>query len=82
MFRKNKNFLEKEGMTLNKKTRIYKNTNSFVFLGRTNKDKYAKYRQMKRKIKKRYYLYKSGSMTLNAMMSVIRNFKSLNKKNI
>ena len=48
-----KKFLEKEKLVLNKKTRIYKNTNNFIFLGRDKKGKYKKYRNVKRKIKKK-----------------------------
>ena len=32
-----KKFLAKEKLTLNSKTRIYKNTNNFLFLGRNSK---------------------------------------------
>ena len=70
-------FLKKEDLTLNRKTRIYKDTNNFIFLGRTNKGKYSKYRTMKRKINKKYYLYSIGEVNLNGMMNVITNFKNL-----
>ncbi len=73
-------FLKKEDLTLNRKTRIYKNTNNFIFLGRTNKGKYAKYRSMRRKVKKRYYLYQEGKIKLNSIISTLVNFKNLNKK--
>lgn len=43
-------FLEKEKLQLNAKTRIYKNTNNFLFLGRNTKMKYARYRNVKRKL--------------------------------
>ena len=46
------NFLKKEKLTLNIKTRIYKNTNNFLFLGRNQKGEYARYRNIKRKLKK------------------------------
>lgn len=36
-FEKIKIFLAKEKLELNKKSRIYKNTNHFIFLGRTQK---------------------------------------------
>lgn len=44
-------FLKKEKLTLNSKTRIYKNTNNFLFLGRNSKGNYARYRNVKRKLK-------------------------------
>ena len=47
-FEEIKKFLEKEKLTLNKKSRIYKSTNNFLFLGRDKKGKYAKYRSIKR----------------------------------
>ena len=37
-----KTFLAKEKLLLNKKSRIYKNTNHFIFLGRTASGKYGK----------------------------------------
>lgn len=73
-------FLEKEKLSLNKKTRIYKNTNNFIFLGRTNKGRYANYRSIKRKIKKRFYLYENEEITFNGMLSVLRSFKNLNRR--
>lgn len=73
-------FLKTEDLVLNKKTRIYKNTNKFIFLGRTSNGKYAKYRRIKRKIKKSYYLYKQGQIKLNSFMSVLRSYKNLNQK--
>ena len=40
-----KKFLDKEKLTLNNKTRLFKNTNNFIFLGHNNKNKYSKYRK-------------------------------------
>lgn len=54
-------FLEKEHLVLNRKTRIYKNTNNYLFLGRTINGKYAHYRTINRKLKRRKYLYKKRS---------------------
>ena len=51
-------FLKKEHLTLNRKTRIYKNTNNFLFLGRNSDGKYARYRNIKRKLKSRFHMYK------------------------
>ena len=74
-------FLEKENLTLNKKTRIYKSTNNFLFLGRDTKCRYARYRNVKRKLKSRLYLYKSGKITLNSFVSSLISYKSLLNKN-
>lgn len=52
-------FLEKEHLKLNKKTRIFKNTDNFIFIGRNKYGKYAKYRTVNRRLKKRKYLYSS-----------------------
>ena len=45
-------FLEKEKLVLNKKTRIYNSNNNFIYLGRNKYGKYAKYRTVKRRLKK------------------------------
>ena len=73
-------FLEKEKLTLNKKTRIYKSTNNFIFLGRKPNGNYAKYRDVKRKIKKRKYLYKIKQIKLSSLVSSIICYKNLCKK--
>ena len=73
-------FLEKENLTLNKKTRIYKSTNNFIFLGRKPNGNYAKYRDVKRKIKKRKYLYKIKQIKLSSLVSSIICYKNLCKK--
>ena len=64
-----KEFLEKEKLTLNSKTRIYKCTNNFLFLGRNSKLRYARYRTVKRKLKSRKFLYKNGKITLHSYAS-------------
>ena len=74
-----KEFLKKEDLTLNRKTRIYKNTNNFIFLGRNSKGKYCKYRSLKRKISKRKYLYSIGNVKLNGMINTIVSFEYLKK---
>ncbi len=64
-----KKFLDKEKLTLNAKTRIYKNTDNFIFLGRNVKNQPAKYRDVKRKINKMVYLYKHGFINLHSLTS-------------
>ena len=70
-------FLKKENMTLNPKTRIYTNTNHFIFLGRTQNGKYAKYRNVNRRLKKRKYLYENGCISLNSYLSSYICYKHL-----
>ena len=72
-----KEFLVKEKLVLNRKTRIYKNTNNFIFLGRDSRGRYTKYRQVKRKIKKRMYLYSIGKINLISILSTLSNYKHL-----
>ena len=64
-----KTFLLKEDLILNKKTRIYKNTDNFIFIGKNKYGNYAKYRTIKRRIKKREYLYLTGKITTSSLIS-------------
>lgn len=72
--------IKKENLKLNPKTRIYKNTNNFLFLGRNKYGKYAKYRGVKRMLKKRFYLYNKNILSLNSLSSSIISYNSLLKK--
>jgi len=75
-----KEFLDKEKLILNKKTRIYKNTDNFIFLGRNIKNQPAKYRDVKRKINKRIYLYKQGFINLHSLTSTLICYGSTYKR--
>ncbi len=75
-----KNFLEKEKLRLNDKTRIYKSTNNFSFLGRDIKNHYIRYRNIKRKIKSRIFLYKFEAIPLSSLVSSLICYKNLTKK--
>ena len=66
---------------MNKKTRIYKSTNNFIFLGRKQNGNYAKYRDVRRKLKSRLYLYKEGKIPLNSIISSLICYKGLLKRN-
>lgn len=79
-FEQIKIFLEKEDLKLNHKSKLYKNTNNFIFLGRNKYGKYAKYRNIKRKLKKRMYLYNNNKIDLSSLCNSIICYKSLNKK--
>lgn len=72
-------FLTKEKLKLNNKTRIFKSTNNFIFLGRLPNGKYAKYRSVKRKIKKRFYLYSTNVIPLSSLSNSIICYKHLCK---
>lgn len=80
MFRRIKKILDKEKLRLNRKTRIYKSTNNFIFLGRKTNGDYAKYRDVKGKIKKRIYLYKTGQIEFSSLLNSIICYKNLCKK--
>lgn len=79
-FEQIKTFLDKENLKLNPKSRLYKSTNNFIFLGRNKKGKYTKYRNIKIKLKKRLYLYNNNKISLNSLTSSIISFKNLNKR--
>lgn len=79
-FEEVKKFLEKEKLSLNRKSRIYKNSNNFLFLGRNKKGKYAKYRDIKRKIKKRKYLYETEKINLMSYVSCKICYENLLKE--
>lgn len=70
-------FLTKEKLKLNTKSRIYKSTNNFIFLGRNKKGKYVRYRNVNRKLKKRLYLYQNNSISLDSILSSISCYQHL-----
>ena len=72
-------FLSKEGLKLNEKTRIFKSTDNYAFLGRNVRNQYIRYRNIKRKLKERKYLYYIGKISLNSFVSSITCYKSLIK---
>lgn len=74
-------FLDNEGLTLNIKTRIYKNTNNYLFLGRNKYGKYSRYRNIKRKLKARFFQYKNDKITLNSFVSSYICYKGLCNRN-
>ena len=74
-------FLHKEGLRLNNKTRIYKNTNNFIFLGRDKMGNYSHYRNVKRKLKSKIYLYLNNKVSLQSLSSSFICYKGLCDKN-
>lgn len=73
-------FLANEKLKLNKKSRIYKNSNNFIFLGRDKNGKYAKYRTLKRRINKKYKSYYKNDITLKNLVDSIISYKYVSKK--
>lgn len=75
-------FLKQEKLMLNKKTRIFKNTNNFIFLGRDKNGKYAKYRNVKRKLRKKMYLYEQDKIPIMSVLNSLMNYERLCNKRI
>ncbi len=73
-------FLKNEKLELNQKTRIYKNSDNFIFLGRNKNGKYSKYRRIRRKLKKRLYLYQTGKIEIMSYIHSKMNYNQLIKK--
>lgn len=78
-FVKISDFLKKEDLKLNPKSRIYKSTNNFIFLGRNKFGKYAKYRDINKKLKKKFELYNSNQISLTSLSNSIICYQNLNK---
>ena len=70
-------FLDKEKLSLNAKTRIYDSNDNFIFLGKNLYGNPSKYRNVKRKIKNKRYLYFNNKITLRSLTSTIICYKSL-----
>lgn len=70
-------FLNSEDLKLNQKTRIYKNTDNFIFIGRNKYGNYSKYRTVKRRLKKRTYLYNTNRININSLISSRICYKNL-----
>lgn len=70
-------FLKKEKLELNRKSRLYKNTNNFIFLGKDKNGKYSKYRNVRRKLKKKRFLYKEGKINLFSLVSSLNSYDYL-----
>lgn len=73
-------FLAEEKLELNRKTRIYKYTDNYVYLGRNNRGKYARYRVLYRKLRRNKFLYKTGQTTLYRYVCSTNSFRYLNKR--
>lgn len=74
-------FLKDENLQLNSKTRIYKNTNNFVFLGRDVNGRYGKRRVVRRRLKNRREMYRNKDIRLSSLMGSIQSYNYLMKRN-
>ncbi len=73
-------FLQKEKLVLNSKSRIFKSSNNFIFLGRDKKGNYCKYKDINRKIKKKRYLYEKDVCNLMGYINSVMNYNNLLKR--
>lgn len=74
-------FLKGENLQLNNKTRIYKSTNNFVFLGRNVNGRYGKYRYVNRRLKNKTKRYKENNIKLSSLVESIQSYNYLIKRN-
>ena len=72
-------FVKKEKLELNPKTRIYKNTNHFLFLGRKFNGKYGRYKTISKKIRIRKFLFKENKINLNSICATLICYDSIQK---
>lgn len=70
-------YITKEKLVLNTKTRIYASRDNYIYLGKNKNRSYAKYRSVKRKLKKAYYLYNVGNIQLKNMLMVMQSYDYL-----
>ncbi len=77
-----KRFLEKEDLIFNKKTRIFKSTDNYSFLGRNVKCQYIRYRNVKRKLKARRYMYLNEKIPLSGLVNSITCYEGLLNRKI
>ena len=78
-FKEIEKFLEKEKLKLNSKSRIYKNTNNYTFLGRNPKGKYVRYRNVRRKFKAKRYLYEINKIDLYSLCCSLNSYRDVIK---
>ena len=75
-------FLETEHLKLNKKTRIFKCTDNFIFVGRNKYGNYAKYRTIKRRLKYKRHLYETNKIPLNSLVASRICYKNLSNNKV
>ncbi len=77
-------FLESEDLKMNKKTRIFKNTDNFIFIGRNKYGNYSKYRTIKRRLKYKKHQYENSNVNISSLITsrICYKYLSNNKINI
>ena len=71
-------FFRKRGLKIKwKKLEFFKSTDNFIFIGRNKYGNYAKYRTVKRRLKKKMYLYSIGKLSLNSVVASRICYKNL-----
>ena len=68
--------LKRIKLDINNKTKIYKNNENINYLGRKKNKKRSKEYLRKRKLKKRYYQYNKGEITLSSLISSINSLNN------
>ena len=76
------NFLHKEKLKFNPKTRIYNSNNNFVFVGINKYGEYRNYRNVKRRIKKKIYESKIGKIDTYQFFCSVQCFESLMRRKL
>ena len=76
------NFLHKEKLKFNPKTRIYNSNNNFVFVGINKYGEYRNYRNVKRRIKKKIYECKIGKIDTYQFFCSVQCFESLMRRKL
>ena len=64
-------FMKTENLELNSKSRLYRNSNNFIFLGKDSKGRIYKKKKIRKHINKKYYMYKTNQIKLNSLVSTI-----------
>lgn len=65
-------------MELNSKTRIYKSTNNYIFLGRTKYNHYHRYREVKRRIKANKIKFLNDEISVSSFLISSLNLTGVN----
>lgn len=79
MFQRNRKIFGKRKTKIKLKSRIYKNTNNYTFLGRNPKGKYVRYRNVRRKFKAKRYLYEINKIDLYSLCCSLNSYRDVIK---
>ena len=67
---------------MNKKTRIYNSDENHIFLGRNIKGRYARYKNVKVKLRRKLYSYNKGEIVLSSIINSIACYSGLIEQNV